>query len=120
MKCDLVAENELSISKNTSFIPTTISAVPDKISDYEYLNVQRGVNHATSDEKDSSIDNENRDNTEVPLPISSNKKITENSTNDIKKRASSLSNQMMAALGQPSTAPPSCGAAQTTVDHDPR
>ena len=34
----------------------------------------------------------------------------------IKDRPIYLQNQMMAALGQPSTGPPSCGATQPTVD----
>ena len=35
---------------------------------------------------------------------------------DQKRPASVLSDQMMAALGQPSAVPPSCGTAQSTVD----
>jgi hypothetical protein len=34
----------------------------------------------------------------------------------LKNRPISVQNQMMAALGQPSTGPPSCGATQPTVD----
>ena len=130
MKCDLVGENErcASINKNT-FNATPKTTL--KISDYKSSDVKEGVKHVISKKEECLIKKEPKfKNTKASIL---SKEISRNSTNeilannyshnniysqtvDIKNRSSSLSNQMMAALGQPSAAPPSCGAAQTTVD----
>ena len=105
MKCDLkLVKSEHCTSskpKNTLIQPTAHTSYKTTSYESSYLEKEKDVNSESTNVLLVSNYSEN-------TPFS-------NSFNT-RNRPKFLTNQMMAALGQPSTAPPSCGSAQSTVD----
>ena len=105
MKCDLVVEKErcgsIIIERIQNSIPTTYNTSKWKTS-YSEDNVK----HVNSEDTTNKL---------LATNYSENKPYSNVFT--IENKSKSLANQMMAAIGQPSSAPPNCGGApQTTVD----
>ena len=114
IECDFVVVKENNVCKKPSrgntIIEPTISTTINKTFGQESFSLkeeqkptEKHVNSEESTNQRLASSNFSKNNT------SSNEFI-------IKNQPLFVQNQMMAALGQPSTGPPNCGATQSTVD----
>ena len=114
IECDFVVVKDNSVCKKPSrgntLIESTISTNFNKTFIHESFSLKE-------EEKPIEKHVNSKESTNQRL-ASSNFSKNNPCTNEflIKNQSLFVQNQMMAALGQPSTGPPSCGATQPTVD----
>lgn len=129
MKCDLMVENEYSAPSNNKTLTNKTSNVTNIANNKSAYDTKLLRNVILEDNERTNSVNIKSDR-KRPITLSTNKESHSSSTNEtfVRKNSSSKpyiqildqtnapSDQMMAALGQPSAAPPSCGAGQPSVD----
>ena len=128
MKCDLVVENDYSEPSNEKEFNSTGDTT--NISNNKISHDKQALRNNTleDDERRNSVNN--KSDRKKAITLQTNKDSSRFGTNEIPANRDSSNKpymqilgpkgthpgQMMAALGQPSAAPPSCGAAQPSVD----